>query len=121
MKDLSLKLSKGELRGLYNLTKMYIAGFQSADNEVAYLHSVMLMDYLDYAKKKLVYAKPMNNIVKIHLKYMPLFLSCGVRFYKDLPPFELSIALELNKHICDAVNQDKIAMRTFEDYNNLQK
>ena len=54
MKDLRLKVSQTELKGLYNLTEMYIAGFQAADNEVAYLHSVMLMDYLEYLKKKLI-------------------------------------------------------------------
>ena len=117
MKDLRLKVSQTELKGLYNLTEMYIAGFQAADNDVAYLHSVMLMDYLEYLKKKLIYAKPQNTI-KIHLRYMSLFLVCGAKFFKALPPLELSLASQLNDYICKAVKQDKAAIMAFEEYNN---
>ena len=88
MKDLHLELTKTELKGLYNLTKMYVAGFQAANNEVAYLHSVMLLEYLDYLKEELIYAKQQNNIVKLDVKYMPLFFTCGYRFFNSLPPFE---------------------------------
>lgn len=117
MKDLRLKVSQTELKGLYNLTEMYIAGFQAVNNDVAYLHSVMLMDYLEYLKKKLIYAKP-QNLIKIHLRYMSLFLVCGAKFFKDLPPLELSLASQLNDYIYKAVEQDKAAIMAFEEYNN---
>lgn len=117
MKDLRLKVSQTELKGLYNLTEMYIAGFQAVNNDVAYLHSVMLMDYLEYLKKKLIYAKP-QNLIKIHLRYMSLFLVCWAKFFKALPPLELSLASQLNDYIYKAVEQDKAAIMAFEEYNN---
>lgn len=119
MKNLELELSKNELKGLYNLTKMYIAGFQAANNEVAYLHSVMLLEYLDYLKEELIYAKQQNNIVKLDVKYMPLFFTCGYRFFNSLPPFEASLSSHLNNIIVNAINQDKAAIRAFEQqFNN---
>ena len=119
MKNLELELSKNELKGLYNLTKMYVAGFQAANNEVAYLHSVMLLEYLDYLKEELIYAKQQNNIVKLDVKYMPLFFTCGYRFFNSLPPFEASLSSHLNNIIVNAINQDKAAIRAFEQqFNN---
>ena len=119
MKNLELELSKNELKGLYNLTKMYIAGFQANINEIAYLYSVMLLEYLDYLKEELIYAKQQNNIVKLDVKYMPLFFTCGYRFFNSLPPFEASLSSHLNNIIVNAINQDKAAIRAFEQqFNN---
>lgn len=119
MKNLELELSKNELKGLYNLTKMYIAGYQANTNEVAYLYSVMLLEYLDYLKEELIYAKQQNNIVKLDVKYMPLFFTCGYRFFNSLPPFEASLSSHLNNIIVNAINQDKAAIRAFEQqFNN---
>lgn len=119
MKNLELELSKNELKGLYNLTKMYIAGFQANTNEVTYLYSVMLLEYLDYLKEELIYAKQQNNIVKLDVKYMPLFFTCGYRFFNSLPPFEASLSSHLNNIIVNAINQDKAAIRAFEQqFNN---
>lgn len=119
MKNLELELSKNELKGLYNLTKMYIAGFQANINEVTYLYSVMLLEYLDYLKEELIYAKQQNNIVKLDVKYMPLFFTCGYRFFNSLPPFEASLSSHLNNIIVNAINQDKAAIRAFEQqFNN---
>lgn len=119
MRDLELELSKNELRGLYNLTKMYIAAYQANTNEVTYLYSVMLLEYLDYLKEELIYAKQQNNIVKLDVKYMPLFFTCGYRFFNSLPPFEASLSSHLNNIIVNAINQDKAAIRAFEQqFNN---
>lgn len=119
MKNLELELSKNELKGLYNLTKMYIAGYQANTNEVTYLYSVMLLEYLDYLKEELIYAKQQNNIVKLDVKYMPLFFTCGYRFFNSLPPFEASLSSHLNNIIVNAINQDKAAIRAFEQqFNN---
>lgn len=119
MKNLELELSKNELKGLYNLTKMYIAGYQANTNEVTYLYSVMLLEYLDYLKEELIYAKQQNNMVKLDVKYMPLFFTCGYRFFNSLPPFEASLSSHLNNIIVNAINQDKAAIRAFEQqFNN---
>lgn len=122
MRDLELELSKNELRGLYNLTKMYIAAFQSSDTEVAYLYSVMLMDYLNYVQEELTYAKQQSNIVKLDVKYMALFFVCGHKFFNVLPPYQVSLSSHLNNIIVNAINQDKAAVRAFEQqFNNIKQ
>lgn len=119
MKNLELELSKNELKGLYNLTKMYIAGFQANNNEVTYLYSVMLLEYLDYLKEELIYANQQNNIVKLDVKYMALFFIGGYSLFQNLPPFEASLSSLLNNIIVKSINQDKAAIRTFEEqFNN---
>jgi hypothetical protein len=115
MKDLKIKMSKSEVEGFANLTKMYIAGFQAANTHVGYLHSVLLLDYLESLKKKLPYLKPLKNLIKLPVKYMPLYLVSGTRFFKSLPPYELSIATEINGMIDRAVRDDRAAMQAYEE------
>lgn len=112
MKALKLKMTEGEREVFCNMTRMFIASLECSPTEVGYINSIILKNWFEKLEKKMPYLTG-DRTISIGLELMTIYKVCGDAFCEKLPPYELSICLQLIEAIHRAVEVDKAIMRRF--------
>lgn len=118
MKGIRLKMMPQEVKGLCLLTRTYIDGCMSCDDDIRWINGAVLLSFIESIEKKLPYFNKEVTIT-IPTSCLPLYIAYGGMYREALDAMSLLLSSRITEAAHNAVAADRRAKEYYNDYKAL--